>query len=160
MATIKYSPAGEQLWAARYLNLPNGSDRPFVVRIAPDGDPIVAGISDGAGTFGDYIVVKYHKETGEPAWTRRYDGPGHNMDGLLAMALDEAGDVYVTGQSWSGLDYDYLTLKLDGATGDVRWEASLTGPKGGPDGINDAATSIATGAGGRLLRHRLGAGGV
>src|SRR5262249_10799645 len=75
MATVKYAPDGTELWSARYVNLPTGSDRSFVVRVAPDGNPIIAGISDGQGTFGDYLVIKYNAATGAEIWRTRYDGP-------------------------------------------------------------------------------------
>ena len=140
-ATVKYSPSGVKQWERRYVNLANGSDRPGGLFVAPDGNVIVWGISDGSGTWQDYAVAKYAAADGAIIWQTRIDAG--STDGPSAAALDAAGDVYITGQSYSGVDYDWLTAKLDGSTGAILWSESIDGVSGGPDGINDAATAIA-----------------
>jgi hypothetical protein len=148
-ATVKYSPSGVQLWSARYLGKPTGSDKAFKVMVGPDGHVIVAGTSDSPGPgFSDYVVVKYNGETGTQIWEARFDGAGGNADALLAAGMDAAGNVYATGQSWSGMDYDWMTIKFAGASGQIAWYAPHNGVAGSPDGINDAAVDIAVDAAG------------
>jgi hypothetical protein len=136
-ATVKYGPDGTELWSARYLNLSAGSDRAFSVKLDADGNVLVGGSSDGAGTFSDYAVVKYDGQTGAQIWAARYNG-----DYGLQIALGPAGNVYMTGQTYSGVDYDIVTVKFDGMTGALLWHVSLNGPVAGPDGANDAGISI------------------
>ncbi|HLO40067.1 MAG TPA: hypothetical protein VK176_03525 [Phycisphaerales bacterium] len=148
-ATVKYSPDGAELWNARYLGKSTGSDKAFSVLVGPDGDVIVSGTSDSPGSgFSDYVVVKYDGATGDQLWTARVNGTGNNADALLAAGIDAAGDVYATGQSWSGVDYDWLTIKVNGQTGEVEWRGTHDGVAGSPDGINDAAVDIAVDAAG------------
>jgi hypothetical protein len=41
----------------------------------------------------------------------RYNGPANALDGALPMALDSAGNVYVTGKDIGYSDYDDATIK-------------------------------------------------
>ena len=53
-------------------------------------------------------------------WSRRYNGPAEGDDRAHSCAVDGGNNIYVTGGSWSGTDYDYLTIKYD-ASGDTLW---------------------------------------
>ena len=110
--TIKYNAAGQQQWIARYNGPPgNGSDVATGIVLDDASNVYVTGRSERT-TFGDsdYATVKYNS-AGQQQWVVRYNGPGNTDDRAEAMAIDPLGNVYVTGMSGSGGDYDFLTIK-------------------------------------------------
>jgi hypothetical protein len=120
--TVKYTPAGGQLWAARYSALYD-----YATDLAVDGtgNVYVTGYSYGSGTFYDYATVKYSRR-GRLHWVARYNG---GVDDLAnAIAVDTSGNVYVTGETFhSGTSSDYGTVKYD-ARGIQQWVARYNGP--------------------------------
>ncbi|MEO0131406.1 MAG: SBBP repeat-containing protein [candidate division WOR-3 bacterium] len=107
--TIKYNSSGEEEWSRRYDGPAHYWDQPLSITVDNDGNVYVAGIVADSITFLDCMTIKYNS-SGEEEWNRKYDGPGHYIDGALAIAVDNAGNVYITGVSW-GNDFDYLTIK-------------------------------------------------
>ena len=61
-------------------------------------------------------------------WVNRYDGPGGSMDWPTGMALDAAGNAYVTGWGYVGSDhqFDYITIKIN-ADGVLQWARTYNG---------------------------------
>ena len=108
-ATIKYEPNGNQLWAARYNGPGNYHDEPADLAIDNYGNVYVSGKSWGDDTSNDYATIKYGPN-GNELWVVRYDGPGNDDDIAESLAVDNAGNVYVTGWSWDGFP-DYATIK-------------------------------------------------
>ena len=134
-ATIKYDPAGNQLWLARYNGPANSEDLAIALAVDATGDVYVTGSSCGNRTFSDYATIKYNR-VGEQVWLARYNGPGNKWDGAGILALDASGDVYVTGSSWGGDNYwDYATIKYDPA-GNELWLARYNGPQMGGDRVS------------------------
>jgi hypothetical protein len=65
------------------------------------GNVFVTGYSYAFGTRNDYATVAYSSD-GVPLWTNRYNGPSNDSDNASAMAVDRAGNVFVTGHSATG----------------------------------------------------------
>ncbi|MEO0125933.1 MAG: SBBP repeat-containing protein [candidate division WOR-3 bacterium] len=140
-ATIKYNTNGSQLWVARYNGPANNEDRPFGTRcIAVDnsGNVYVTGSSYGSAANPDYATIKYNTN-GSQLWVARYNGPGNAEDWARAVAVDNSGNVYVTGSSaGSGTSWDYATIKYD-ANGNQLWVARYNGPGNYYDNAFDLA---------------------
>ncbi|MGI8924868.1 MAG: hypothetical protein ACR2HJ_12735 [Fimbriimonadales bacterium] len=81
------------------------------------------------------------------AWAARYDGPGNLDDSGEALALDAAGNVYVTGSSESAENSttEYATIKYD-SNGNQLWVARYDGP----GNSLDQATALAVDAAGNV----------
>ena len=110
-ATIKYDSAGQQQWVARYNGPGNGRDKAYAIAMDGSGNVYVTGESFAAGAEYDYAIIKYDS-AGQEQWVARYNGPGNFFDIAYAIAVDESGNVYVTGESTgSGTSYDYATIK-------------------------------------------------
>jgi hypothetical protein len=128
--TVAYDDTGNELWT-RVKDGPDAQDD--VARdLAVDGSGHVhvAGVSE-AGTVNDYLTVTYD-EDGNELWARTKNGAAGLDDSLFAVAVDAAGNVYLTGSSDNGVSQDVLTVSYDPA-GIERWSAVKDGPESGDD---------------------------
>jgi len=98
---VKWSRAGRRLWKKQIDGTAHGYDSAKDVVVGADGSIYVTGVVRRTSTFDDGLTVKY-SAGGRVLWSKYYDGHDHGNDGLLAMALDAKGRVYVTG-------FDYAT---------------------------------------------------
>jgi hypothetical protein len=136
-ATIKYDARGNQLWVARYNGLFKGPDEAWDMTVDEAGNVYVTGGTfSGSDVSGDFLTVKYSTD-GVEQWVARYDGPAMGGDSAHAIAVDRAGNVYVTGRvtgfgSRTFLAADYATVKYD-AQGNQLWVSVYDGPQGGDD---------------------------
>ena len=113
--TIKIGPNGNRLWEARYLGPAN---RSYASDVAIDsiGNVYMTGYSDGVGHVFDYATVKYDS-AGNELWVARYDDSNNGADYAQTIAIDEAGNTYVTGyaNAWYPNTPHYATVKYDPA---------------------------------------------
>jgi len=126
-ATVKYNSAGVQQWVARYSGPANGNDGAASLAVDGLGNVYVTGHSYGSSTSTDYATVKYNS-AGAQQWAVRYDGGGYDWGRVLAV--DDSGNVYVTGYSDSSKTAyydDYATVKYNSA-GVEQWVARYFGP--------------------------------
>jgi hypothetical protein len=138
--TIKYYPNGDAAWVRTYNGPGYWNDKACAIAVDDSGNVYVTGESYGEdGTDYDYATIKYHPN-GDTAWVRRYNGPGNSYDGARALAVDDSGNVYVTGDSYGGseTDCDYATIKYH-PNGDTAWVRRYNGP----GNFQDAVYSIA-----------------
>jgi uncharacterized delta-60 repeat protein len=126
-ATIKYNSSGDTLWVRRYNAPGDNWDNAFALCVDAAGNVYVTGRSFSSGAYFDYTTIKYNA-AGVQQWVANYDGPGNSDDIAIAIALDESGNVYVTGYSLgSGTFYDYATVKYN-TTGIQQWVVRYNGP--------------------------------
>jgi len=108
--TVKYDPWGNQLWTRTYDG-PYYADHATAVAVDDSGNVYVSGSSVDSLTAADYATIKYYPD-GTLAWIRRYNGTGNSFDLAFAIAVDNPGNVYITGHSLGSVTaYDYATIK-------------------------------------------------
>jgi uncharacterized delta-60 repeat protein len=138
-ATIKYNSAGVQEWVQRQNGLMNGDDRPSSLVIDVSGNVYVTGYCVNSSTGRrDYTTLKYNS-SGILQWLRNYNGPGDSDDEATSIAVDDIGNIYVTGGSASNgsFNYDIVTVKYN-SSGILQWVQRYDGPISD----RDYATSI------------------
>jgi len=119
-STVKYDlnlfPDGEtgqafKVWESRYNGPASSTDIATDLLVTDSGDVYVTGTSKGVDGDYDYATVRYDSD-GKEIWSIRYDGQASDTDGAVKIAINNAGDVYVSGTS-QGLtsDEDYTTIK-------------------------------------------------
>lgn len=122
--TIKYNSAGVQQWVQRYNGPANGTDIATSIKVDNSGNVYVTGYSDGNGTAADYATVKYNS-SGAQQWAVRYNGASNGSDQAVELAIDNSGNVFITGVS-DGIFTDYATLKYNSA-GIQQWVSRYNG---------------------------------
>jgi len=147
--------SGPDVYTAAYdLSLPAGSDLLWEARfdgpshygdggnaLAVDaGYVYVAGYEHrGQQTkHADYLLIKYIRETGILVWDATYDSTRNGSDYATGVAVDSAGNAFVTGKSQESLNqeatsFDFLTVMYDSSGKKVQWEARDDGPGFGDD---------------------------
>jgi uncharacterized delta-60 repeat protein len=113
VATVKYSPAGKQLWVQRYDGPGRGNDMAYGLAVDSKGNVIIAGQSYvNLDAMVDALTVKY-SANGNPVWVRRYNGPGADTDMAFFVGVDSKDNVYSSGFSVgdSTTAEDVVTIK-------------------------------------------------
>jgi len=119
-ATVMYNSSGVQQWVSRYNGPGDGEDRANAITADSSGNCYVTGKCINSSGNADYATIKYLND-GAQAWATRYDGPANLDDEAYAIAVDDSGNVYVTGKSLGGVgDLDYVTVKYN-SLGTQEW---------------------------------------
>ena len=120
--TIKYDKTtGDTLWLRKYNGPVNKCDQACAIGLDSAGNVYVTGKSEGAENNFDFLTIKY-SPAGVEQWTARYDNPtGNGWDMAYALAVDDSGNVYVTGTSYDLTTYyDCATIKYN-SVGVKQW---------------------------------------
>jgi hypothetical protein len=130
--TVKYYPNGDTAWVRTYNGAGNSGDEANAIALDTSGNVYVTGYAYLTGGGEDYATIKYYPN-GDIAWVSTYNGPADETDEALAITVDGAGNVYVTGySSGSGTYSDWATMKYY-PNGDTAWARRLNGTANGED---------------------------
>lgn len=131
-ATVKYNSAGDQQWAARYNGPGNYIDNAVSIAVDDSGNVIVSGYSTGINTDYDFTTIKY-SPSGVQLWVQRYSSSADFGDQVKSMAIDAAGNIYITGTSYeTGEASNFTTIKYNSA-GTKIWQQNYNGPGNNTD---------------------------
>ncbi|MEW6743396.1 MAG: SBBP repeat-containing protein [Planctomycetota bacterium] len=142
--TIKYDGDGEKLWVARYNSgtLRDDIAARWPLGLDSAGNVYVTGRSWTPTRGFEYTTVK-HDNDGQYQWIKTYSGAANGDDEPFALVVDVADNIYVTGKSWNGANFDYATVKYR-SDGTEEWVAIYNGPAN----LDDRALGIAVDASG------------
>jgi len=129
--TIKYLPNGDTAWVRRYNIAGSGPDEPVAIAVDNSRNVYVVGNSYiSSGESYDWVILKY-SPSGSLIWERIPSGQFE--DRATGLAIDNTGNIYVTGW-WqnSNHDYYYRTIKYNSA-GTVQWDNLYNGAFDGQD---------------------------
>ena len=96
---VKFTASGDKLWSLQFGT--PGNDMPQGIALDHDGDVYVVGFTNrdlGSVSAGgaDVFVTKFNPD-GERQWMTQQGSP--DFDIAEALAIDEAGDIYVVGRT-------------------------------------------------------------
>jgi hypothetical protein len=153
-AVVRYDSAGAELWVNRYNGPGAGDDVPSDIVVDGTGNLWVTGWSPGEpGKLTDFATIRYDA-SGRELWVARYNGPRSGEDNPHGLAVDSAGNSYVSGSSMGstppGLpsaarSYDIATVKY-GPDGRELWAQRYSGPAN----RNDYSRALALDAAGNV----------
>lgn len=134
--TIKYDSAGQLVWMRTHVPTNSYGGIGKDIAIDASGCIYVAGSAFFYNEDHDATIVKYNPE-GEALWSARYDSGGY--DGLSDLEVDSAGNAYVVGSSYGGVNNGGVAAKYD-RNGNFVWAVSV---EEGPTALTvDAAGNV------------------
>ena len=142
--TIKYNSSLVEQWVARYNSPANLNDEPGGVQVDAAGNVFVTGYSDLIGNGnGEAIVTIKYNSSGVQQWTAQYDvltnnGSNGSQEEGVSLALDQNGNVFVTGES-GGL----VTIKYN-SSGQLMWSRNGNGSNGRKILIDSSGNVVVT----------------
>jgi len=113
--TIKYNSIGDTVWTKKYNGAGNGTDKAAALFIDDAGNVYITGYSDSDPTIlsnDDYATVKYNS-AGVQQWVSSYNSSLNGTDRAIGIVADANGNVFVTGKSFNGTNYDMVTVEYN-----------------------------------------------
>jgi len=95
-STIKLGATGSTMWEEHYPEPPFGSSAATSIAVDSVNNCYVTGYSPGTNSYNDIVTIKYGPN-GNQVWLQRYSSPGNGNAVGNAIAVDNNGNVYVTG---------------------------------------------------------------
>jgi outer membrane protein assembly factor BamB len=142
---IKYAGTnGNILWEKTFSG-GAGDDIFYSVALDAAGNAIATGFRFDATYGNEWNTVKYAAANGAVLWERTFGANGaFASDVSVTVAIDAQGHAIVGGRSVNGsdpADRDMQVLKLDGASGFVRWSYTYAGTAAAFDRVAGVATT-------------------
>jgi hypothetical protein len=95
--TYKANTNGSWVWTNQFPPVgPFSASAGLAIAVDSGSNCYVTGYSPGTNSNNDIVTIKYDPN-GNQVWLQRYNGPGNGNDAGNAIAVDNNGNVYVTG---------------------------------------------------------------
>ena len=86
----------DPIWTNHFPRPPVGPSVANAIAVDQANNVYVTGYSPGANASNDIVTIKYD-QNGNQIWLQRYSSPGNGNAAGNAIAVDNNGNVYVTG---------------------------------------------------------------
>jgi uncharacterized delta-60 repeat protein len=129
--TIRYSPAGSEVWLTRYNDLNNGNDYANQIKLFQEHSLFIGGTSVSIDGTQEMLIQKLSTE-GETyqVWPAMYDGPGISINYTKAMVVDSDGKVVVGGTKYTLSTSEDFQLVKYGTDGSLIFDAGWADASG------------------------------
>ncbi len=118
--TTKSYTNGSLAWRRIYNHTSNKDDMASDIAVDTAGNVYVTGTSYDHYARNDIATIKYDKN-GTEEWIARYNGSADSNDIGRSIIASPAGEIYVTGSSWtSDSGYDIIAIHYN-ISGNLQW---------------------------------------
>ena len=113
---ISLNMAGTPSWTNHYPATPSGSSSVSSIAVDSANNAYVTGYSTGTNGTNDIVTIKYDPN-GNMVWLQRYSSPSGGNAAGNAIAVDNNGNVYVTGYDTTAVGgTEIVTIKYSPVT--------------------------------------------
>lgn len=116
----KFDSLGSLIWVETYNGSSFGWDWANDITIDEDGNLYVTGVKENTETGFDIWIRKYDSDR-NVLWTNTHDGSAHNYDRGNDIAVDDEGDVYVTGTEIALGELQNIWVRKYNSFGNTIW---------------------------------------
>jgi uncharacterized delta-60 repeat protein len=135
--TLQYNSSGSLKWARTYDSPHHGYDKAIAIGLDKSKNVYVFGNGTNINGKDGYMTIKYSND-GNLLWMREYINSDSMGAYPYALAVDDSGNVYVTGYSYLSGNEDFCTIKYN-TNGELQWVRYY----GGTANIGDIPYAIA-----------------
>jgi hypothetical protein len=115
MVTVKYDPAGRQIWAVRYNGPEDGDDTPHALAVDDSNHVLVTGSSDYSESGGyNYATIKYFQYDSIPFAPAVNYNIGSASTSIFCADLDRDGDIDIATANYGNNNVSILKNNGDG----------------------------------------------
>jgi uncharacterized delta-60 repeat protein len=142
--TAKYNSSdGNILWESTY----NGGydEEPEDMWLDSSGNAYVAGYTFTTGGANDIYTAEYASSDGTLLWDEIFNSDNSNSDSAFCISGDNAGSIFVTGDTYNeaSANYDFMTLKYTAGGGTLLWQKSFNGTSNKNDRVTGTGLTAA-----------------
>lgn len=125
IVTVKYDPAGNELWNRSFDGAANGFDEGRALFVDSAGNVAVTGYTEGASSNYNAITILYDA-AGTQLWATAYNGTANGFDEGYDVMIDNNLNVYITGGATTTTsNNNYVTIKYNSA-GVQQWATTYS----------------------------------